>query len=578
MKWIGKGRCQPLTTPFEASHGPTWADTHPRPQLYRKSWQSLCGDWSLSVKDDRREIHLGTVQVPFPPESRLSGIGQTLKQGQRWIYRRTFQLENPLFGRLLLHFGAADQIARVTLNGRRVGGHTGGYLPFSLDITELVEVGENRLTVSVTDELNPNIPYGKQRRDRGGMWYTPVSGLWQPVWLEWVPEQYIRSLRITSTLDTVTIESVGGAPSKRLAIQTPNGTRELRYTGDKISVRVKDPHPWAPEDPVLYPFVLTDGEDTVSSYFALRTVTIEKRSGQAVICLNGKPTLLHGLLDQGYFSDGIYLPARPEGYLFDIQTAKALGFNALRKHIKVEPELFYYYCDKLGMVVLQDMVNSGPYYYLRDTALPNVLPATRKNFTHQANPQRSQQFEQDCQATVDWLYNHPCVCYYTIFNEGWGQYDADRLYQAFKALDPSRVWDATSGWFAQQDSDVTSEHVYFKPVSLTPRPDRPLVLSEFGGYACPMAGHTFKRSKAYGYRHFKHTDGFSSALEALYRQEILPAISNGLCAAILTQLSDVEDEVNGLVTYDRQVVKCDKRAMQALSRDLHAAFRAKFGA
>ena len=431
--------------------------------------------------------------------------------------------------------------------------------------------GSNALRVEVTDILDMELPYGKQRKKRGGMWYTPISGIWQPVWLESVPEEYIRSLKMTSTLDSITIETVGGKPEKTITIQTGAGEKVCRYHGDCVTVTLENPVLWSPEQPHLYPFTLTDGEDRIESYFALRTITIEKVNEQAYICLNGKPLFFHGLLDQGYYSDGIYLPASPEGYRWDVLTMKRLGFNMLRKHIKIEPDLFYYYCDKYGMIVFQDMVNSGAYSFFMDTALPTV--GIKKCVDKPASKRRREAFEQGLREMTKLLYNHPSVCYYTIFNEGWGQYDADRIYREMKAIDPTRVWDATSGWFVKKESDVNSEHIYFRKIKLPVDASRPMVLSEFGGYVCKIPGHSYNLDETYGYRDLDDTDALQEALERLYREEIIPAMAqSGLCAAVLTQVSDVEDETNGLVTYDRQVVKLDEARMQTLAEDLHGAF------
>ena len=424
--------------------------------------------------------------------------------------------------------------------------------------------------MEVSDPLDKELPYGKQRRDRGGMWYTPISGIWQPVWLEGVPTEYIRTLKLTPTLNSITIETEGGAAEKTIVLQTEQGPREYTYQGDTITIEIENPALWTPEQPYLYSFTLTAGEDQIESYFALRTVSIESVNGQAYICLNGKPLFFHGLLDQGYYSDGIYLPATPEGYRYDILTMKKLGFNMLRKHIKVEPDLFYYYCDKYGMVVFQDAVNSGKYSFLVDTGLPTI--GLKKGITHRASPRRREQFESTLREMTVLLHNHPCVCYYTIFNEGWGQYDADRIYREMKALDPIRVWDATSGWFIEKESDVTSDHIYFRKVEIKPDPTRPAVLSEFGGYSYKVPEHSFNLDKTYGYKKFDDAGEFSKALEALYRDEIIPAIEKGLCAAVLTQVSDVEDETNGLVTYDRRTVKVDEFVMTDLAHELHQAF------
>lgn len=564
-------RLQQLDTPFEHEKESSWENEYPRPQMKRSNWQNLCGQWELSVEKDGKETVLGQIRVPFPPESRISGIQRHLQKGEKYVYRRNLLHTDERNGkRTLLHFGAIDQIASVYLNDRRIATHTGGYLPFTVDVTEYLTTGNNELKVLVCDPLDRDLPYGKQRRDRGGMWYTPISGIWQQVWLEQVPENYISSLKISSTLETVTIETLGGGDEKNVTIHTPDGHIERIYEGNSITLSIPDPVHWTPETPYLYQFTLSDGTDTIESYFALRTVSIEKQHGQSYICLNGKPTFFHGLLDQGYFSDGIYLPASPDGYRFDILTMKKLGFNTLRKHIKIEPDIFYYYCDRYGMIVFQDMVNSGKYRFLLDTALPTVgikcCPDNRPNRYRQAH------FESGMRQTVSHLYNHPCVCYYTIFNEGWGQYQADRLYTQMKELDPSRIWDATSGWFPGQKSDVVSEHIYFRKIKLKATPERPLVLSEFGGYSCKLPEHSFNLDQTYGYRKFDTLSDFSDALEKLYLDEIVPCIRNGLCAAVLTQVSDVEDETNGLVTYDRQIIKADKESMQRLSKTLHETF------
>ena len=563
-----------LKTPFESCSSTSWEEEYPRPQMKRDGWLPLCGNWELSCKKEGREESLGAIRVPFPPESRLSGVERQLQNGEQYVYRRSFVLpENYQHGQVLLHFGAVDQIAAVYVNDVRVGDHAGGYLPFTLDITDALHEKENSLRVEVTDTLDPELPYGKQRKKRGGMWYTPISGIWQPVWLENVPKDYISNLKMTSTMDTITIEVNGGKADKLVTIQTPSGPLEHRFSGSCTTISINNPIHWTPDNPHLYHFTMTDGTDTVESYFALRTVNIEASKGQAYICLNGKPMFFHGLLDQGYFSDGIYLPATPDGYQFDIQTMKSLGFNMLRKHIKVEPDLFYYYCDKYGMIVFQDMVNSGKYNFLFDTALPTI--GLKRGISHRASERRRETFERDLTEMTAHLYNHPCVCYYTIFNEGWGQYDADRIYKNMKTLDPTRIWDATSGWFVGQDSDVTSEHVYFRKLNLTADPDRPCVLSEFGGYSWKIPEHSFNLDQTYGYRKFDKQYAFVQALEDLYRKEVIPAIQKGLCAAVLTQVSDVEDETNGLVTYDRQVVKVKKSSMQALSEELHKTFEAQ---
>lgn len=561
-----KVRTVDLHTPFGAQN--PWEE-YPRPQMRREDYTSLCGEWNLSVlyKDQKKEI--GKIQVPFPPESILSGVGRALKKGEHYLYERSISVYKRNGHRILLHFGAVDQICFLKINGEAAGSHRGGYLPFTFDITDYCKDGENQISLEVIDALDQNYTYGKQRKKRGGMWYTPISGIWQSVWMEMVPENYIESIRITTTLSAATIETKGGAAEKRIKF---NG-KEFSYIGDRFTLEIEDPIHWSPENPHLYSFTLISGKDQIQSYFGLRTITIEEKSGQSYICLNGKPYFFHGLLDQGYYSDGIYLPASPEGYLYDIKTAKDLGFNMLRKHIKIEPELFYYFCDKHGMIIFQDMVNNGKYNYLLDTVLPTIglknlpeRPATRR---------RKAIFEKEAKATAELLYNHPSICYYTIFNEGWGQYDADRIYDKMRALDPTRIWDTTSGWFTKKKSDVTSEHIYFRKLQMKISPKKPAILSEFGGYSCKIQDHSFNLDKTYGYRYYKTREEFTKGLAELYQEEIIPLIENGLNGAVLTQVSDVEDETNGLITYDRKVVKPDFATMQRISTDLQDAFSLK---
>ena len=559
-----------LRTPFEESSLTSWESEYPRPQLRRDSYLSLCGEWEL-FDLSRGEWLIGNIKVPYPPESRLSGVSEYDGGFEHVLYKRKISIpEGFHLGRIIINFGTADQIAKLYVNGALVGEHTGGYLPFSFDITEHIGDGELELAVEIIDTLDTDIPYGKQRKKRGGMWYTPTSGIWQPVWLESVPEEYIHTLKITPTLDSVTLECDGGKLEKTITVHFDGGDKSYKFDGNSITVDIPDAHLWTPDDPYLYSFTLSDGEDSVKSYFALRTVSVDTSGKHPAICLNGKPTFFHGLLDQGYFSDGIYLPASPDGYVRDIEVSKSLGFNMLRKHIKIEPEIFYYLCDKLGIFVLQDMVNNGKYSFIYDTALPTI--GMKKAPEHRASVRRRELFESAAKETAALLHNHPSVVYYTIFNEGWGQYDADRIYGELKALHPDRIWDATSGWFEKKESDVSSHHVYFKPVRLTAHATRPLVLSEFGGYSLQVEDHIFNPYKNYGYKTFHSAEELTEGVKNLYENEILTAIDGGLCAAVLTQVSDVEDETNGIMTYDRQVIKLDPETMRAVAAKIYEKF------
>ena len=548
-----------LTTAHgEQLSGTPW-EIYPRPQLRRESYVNLNGPWKLTV-----EGKTSPIQVPFCPESALSGVKRHFPEGTTLCYRRKFRLpENFNKGRVLLHVGAADQRCAVLVNGRHLHSHVGGYTAFTVDITSALQE-ENLLEIRCTDDLtDTTMPYGKQTLKRGGMWYTPVSGIWQSVWLESVPEQYIEKLDIRVGTREATVTVTPALEGKVLCEgkEYPLQDGVAVITPEKIRL-------WSPEDPYLYDFTIVTDCDRVDSYFALRTIESKVVDGIPRLCLNGKPYFFHGLLDQGYWPDGIYTPAHPACYAEDILAMKKLGFNTLRKHIKVEAEEFYYQCDKLGMVVFQDMVNNGVYSFFRDTALPTLGIQKRDDRKlHKGLPGR-RMFLDTMKETVEQLKNHPCILYWTIFNEGWGQFDSAAVYEEFRKLDSTRIIDATSGWYRQEASDVDSRHIYFSPWSSLKVSDKPLVLSEFGGYACPVKDHLLNPTKAYGYKACKNTAHFQQSLEKLYREKVLPAIGKGLCAAICTQVSDVEDEINGMLTYDRKVCKADEAVMQQLAADL----------
>ncbi len=538
---------------------------YPRPQMKRDSFLNLNGFWDFAVTDGPRpEVYDRKIRVPFCPESQLSGIHEHFPEGATLCYCRDFTLPQSFHrGRVLLHIGAADQHLVCYVNQKEVGRHSGGYEAMTFDITDAL-APENLLEIHVRDDLNDlSMPYGKQVQKRGGMWYTPVSGIWQTVWLESVPEHHIEKLHIENRGYGV-----------KIAIQPPtDGTVHVKGLGSfplkngQVELKPENPHLWTPEDPYLYAFSVETPEDRVESYFALRSLEIRVLDSIPRLCLNGKPYFFHGLLDQGYWPDGLFTPATPQCYAQDITAMKNLGFNTLRKHIKVEPEEFYYQCDRLGMVVFQDMVNNGDYNFLRDTALPTAgLLSMNDTHLHKDEKCRAE-FRRGMAATVNQLKNHPSICYWTIFNEGWGQFDSDAVFEEFRTLDDTRFIDATSGWFRRKKSQVDSRHVYFRKVSLKAG-DKPLVLSEFGGYSYKPQGHVFNTEQTYGYGKFTDAAAFSAAVEKLYREQIVPAVKKGLCAAVYTQVSDIEDETNGLLSYDRKVCKLDAGLMQRIAEEL----------
>ena len=539
---------------------------YPRPQMKREGWHILNGEWKLNGKK---------IRMPFPPQAFLSGfsgeVGNQLTYEKEFVIPDSFTKE-----RILLHFGAVDQIATVYVNGNEVGYHEGGYLPFSCEITNAVREGSNSLVVKVVDTLSKDYPYGKQKKKRGGMWYTPVSGIWQTVWLENVPEHYITNVKLTPDLCGVDIE-VTSAEEHGFAIELTleNGQKvQRRFAGEKGRLdltqilledgRFYEPLLWTPEQPHLYFMRIWSKTDMVETYFALRTINIEEKSGKQRVCLNGKPVFLHGVLDQGYYSDGIYLPAKPEEYEKDILRMKELGINLLRKHIKVEPDYFYYACDRLGMLVMQDMVNNGPYSFLLDTALPTIGIKRRKDTKGSIQGKRKEFFIRHSKETIAHLYNHPSIVAYTIFNEGWGQFQSDALYDMVKEWDVTRLVDSTSGWFAQKKNDFDSEHIYFRVIPLSPG-KRPLFVSECGGYTMAVKEHMYSRYASYGYGTCENEEALTEQIAYMYENMILPFIKDGVCGCIYTQLSDVEDEINGLYTYDRRVCKVNKDKMRKLA-------------
>ncbi len=549
---------------------------YPRPQLRRNSYLCLNGEWSYVINrsGDLHEDKKDKVIVPFPLESVLSGVGKSLKKGEHLIYSRTFSLEKSfLKDRLLLHVGAVDQIAEVFVNNVLVGVVEGSYLPLTADVTDAVKVGVNQIIVRVRDDLSYNYPVGKQKKKRGGIWYTPVTGIWQTVWLEAVPEEYISSVRYTPNIDsksvTIEVETTADTVDCEISYQGRRivSTKIYGYN-TVVTLRDEDVHLWSPETPCLYDVKLTAGRDVVNSYFAMRKFSV----GKDVFLLNNKPYFVNGLLDQGYYSDGIYTPASYKAYYDDVVKMKKLGYNTLRKHIKIEPMLFYYYCDTLGMLVLQDMVNVGKYGFFKNTVLPFSGVIKKPPFIINESRTKKENFFEHSVETVKYLYNVPSIVYYTIFNEGWGQWDGDYMYAVLKDLDPTRVYDATSGWFFEKLSDVHSNHVYFKKIKPPKRTQRPWIVSEFGGYSLSLEGHVFNTDGVFGYRVYKEREPFVKDFVDLYEKEVLGNIRHGLAGAIYTQVSDVEDETNGILTYDRKVAKLTPQDTKPIMDKIYKAF------
>ena len=546
---------------------------YPRPQLRRDSYLNLNGRWdcAFTQSEDEPERFDTTILVPFSPESELSGVRRTLAPGEYLWYRRRVALpEGFRKSRLLLHFGAVDQIAEVFVNGVSVRRHIGGYTPFSADITDAAGDGEFTLTVRVQD-FTEKLPLarGKQSLRPGGIWYTAQSGIWQTVWLESVPETYIKGLRLIPRFDEDALEVWAAGEGECRAVI--DGTQKHVFTaGEPAVLPVGKLSPWTPEEPSLHDITLTLGEDRVESYFAMRKFTAERApDGEMRLFLNGKPYFHNGLLDQGYWPDGLMTAPSDEALIFDIQTAKSMGFNTLRKHMKLESLRWYYHCDRLGMIVWQDMPSGGGKYSPAVISLPLVTGHHMRDCRYRALARSDgagrRQFVSELRSMVNALYNCPCIAMWVPFNEGWGQFDALEVCAMLKRLDPTRLVDHASGWHDQGGGDVCSRHVYFKKYRHRPDGDgRAVVLSEYGGYNFRIEGHSMS-SRSFGYRRFDSANGYRFALRSLFRGEIADARAEGLAAAIYTQLSDVETETNGLVTYDRRVLKLPIAVMRGIT-------------
>ena len=542
---------------------------YPRPQMRRDSYMCLNGEWEYAFTpagDSKPEKWDGKTLVPFSPESELSGVGRALQPDEYLWYRRSWDFFTEERGRVIMHFGAVDQSCTVFINGMRAYRHVGGYLPFEFDATGFLRKGGNEICVRVRDLSDTSYhSRGKQKVKRGGIWYTPQSGIWQTVWAEFVPVECIRTLKITPDFDNacveISAEIVGGKP----AVAVFDG-KEYPLPA---SIPVPDFEPWTPENPKLYDFTVLSGEDKVESYFAMRKFSVEKDSqGVKRLFLNGKPYFHNGLLDQGYWSDGMYTAPSDEAMIFDIQTAKDMGYNMLRKHIKIEPLRWYYHCDRLGMLVWQDMPNGGGEYNPVIISAPLVtgIHLNDKNYKRFGREELEgrAQYETELNSMIELLYNCPCIAMWVPFNEGWGQFDAKRIAEKIAKMDPTRTIDHASGWHDQKIGDTQSLHVYFKRYSFKPdKLGRAVLLSEFGGYNMMYKGHSFNDSD-FGYKRLKSEKALQAALRKLYSEEIKPAYKQGLAAAVYTQLTDVEDEVNGLITYDRKVVKILPETMRSI--------------
>ena len=578
----------PLYTPWGENLDKTnvWQE-YPRPQMQREHYQMLHGEWDYAIVPQSDEYTFesqGKILVPFSPETLLSGVERQLQPDEYLWYQMVMSFTEEECQRkeknehCILHFDAVDQQATVYINDIEVAKHYGGYLPFEVDITDYVGKEACVLQVRVQDDSDTSYhTRGKQTLKRGGMFYTAQSGIWQSVWYEWVPENYVKKMKITPDYDqaSVVIELRSEASIGSVNIALGKTDVEITYDvfqkqtgfGWTTSVIVHFTEgifeSWTPEEPNLYYFTLRAGEDTIRSYFAMRIFTIEKdEKGIPRFCLNHQPYFLNGVLDQGYWPDGLMTAPCDEAFIYDIELAKKTGFNMIRKHIKIEPLRWYYHCDRLGMIVWQDMVNGGtrynmPWVCYMPTALPFLGRKIKDNLYHmfsRKSEEGRRAWEEECKGTIEHLHNVPSISTWVPFNEAWGQFDAERIANDVKAQDSTRTVDHASGWFDQKAGDFNSVHNYFRKLKVEKDDKRAFVISEYGGYACHVTGHS-SVERVFGYKKFDTTEELSKAYKELYEGQVLPLIENGLSGVVYTQLSDIEEEVNGLVTYDRKVIK-----------------------
>lgn len=560
---------------------------YPRPQMERADWISMNGvyEYAITSKDcNWPEQFDGKIIVPYAIECMLSGVQKALLPEQKLWYRKTFTLPANMQGKnILLNFGAVDWECQVYINRKLAGGHTGGYTAFSMDITNLLADGENELVVEVTDPTDSgHQQLGKQRLNPHDLWYTATSGIWQSVWLEAVDACHITHLRMVPDIDRKLLKI------KTCATFENCNVRVTVYDGDETvsvnTISTDDEIPfehiklWSPENPFLYDLkieLLKDGivVDTTKSYVGMRKFSIGKdEKGIPRFFLNNKPYFQKGLLDQGYWSDGGMTPPTDEALIYDIATMKRLGFNMLRKHIKVELGRWYYHCDRLGMLVWQDMVSGGEFAGMfLNNYLPNMGFRIKDNhykLFKRTESEWREEFERELMEMMNQLFNHPSICCWVPFNEGWGQFDSVRITQVIKDFDPTRPVDHASGWHDQKAGDFISIHRYKSRVKLPKMGDRVFALSEYGGYSQIDHGHVWDDSKSFGYMRYDTKEALTAAYKDLHEQQIIPLIEKGLSATVYTQLSDVENEVNGLITYDREHIKVEEDVLIAINQKL----------
>lgn len=593
-----------LMTEWAAAIDPTAPlPEYPRPQMVRSDWLNLNGLWDYAVTANDApppDAFDGEILVPFAIETALSGVKRPLLPEQRLWYRRFFAIPEAWSGeRILLHFEAVDWQCACSVNGRPIGEHTGGYVPFCFDITDALQAGENELVVAVWDPTDTHWQQkGKQVLEPKTIYYTATSGIWQTVWLEPVSaDNHVERLSLLPDIDAASLEvQVLAFSEGKVRLIASSQGKEISRTEGSVAQRLRLPvselRPWCPEDPFLYELKaeILEGDDivdSVESYFGMRKVsTAVGSSGHKRITLNGKPIFLHGPLDQGYWPDGGMTPPSDDAMVFDIEHTLQLGFNMTRKHVKVEPRRWYYHADRLGLIVIQDMVSGGKDMLTdNETTMVIVSDKHREDRSEEAlrkswrdTTEAREDFERELFEIIDHLHSVPCITVWVPFNESWGQFDAVRIAELVRKRDPSRLVDHASGWQDQGAGDFNSRHTYIIELKQPTKKDaRIYFISEYGGYNFQEKGHLWDAQSEFGYQMFEDKGALAEAYAGLIRGQLIPLISSGLGAAVYTQWSDVEIESNGLFTYDRQVLKIDREEVRALNQEIYGALEAVEG-